>query len=84
MFEKIVAIKNVGRFLSLAASSDMTFKRHNLIFAENGRGKTKFSFILRLSRSVLVQHFARRPANNGQLRLETLCLKSKLDRDDNF
>ena len=44
---KIVSIKNVGRFLNSAAVGDVTFNRYNLIFAENGRGKTTLCAILR-------------------------------------
>jgi wobble nucleotide-excising tRNase len=45
--EKIVSIKNVGRFLNAAASGDVTFRKHTLVFAENGRGKTTLCAILR-------------------------------------
>ena len=44
---KIISIKNIGRFLDSAAVGDVTFKRYNLIFAENGRGKTTLCAILR-------------------------------------
>ncbi len=47
MLKKFVSIKNVGRFLDFRASGDSTFKRYNLIFAENGRGKTTLCAILR-------------------------------------
>lgn len=47
MLRKIISIKNVGRFLSYGASGDVVLKRYNMIFAENGRGKTTFSAILR-------------------------------------
>ena len=47
MLRKIIAIKNVGRFLSYNASGDVELKRYNLIFAENGRGKTTLCAILR-------------------------------------
>lgn len=45
--EKIIAIKNVGRFLNSTASGDVSFNLCNLIFAENGRGKTTLCAILR-------------------------------------
>jgi wobble nucleotide-excising tRNase len=48
---KIIAIKNVGRFQSYGASGDVTLKRYNLIFAENGRGKTTLCDILRSLRN---------------------------------
>lgn len=47
MIRKIKQIKNVGRFLSYSASGDVELKRCNLIFGENGRGKTTLCAILR-------------------------------------
>ncbi len=47
MLQKIISIKNVGRFLNYNASGDVGLKRYNLIFAENGRGKTTLCAILR-------------------------------------
>jgi len=47
MLRKIVSIKNVGRFLSYSAAGDVELKRYNLVFAENGRGKTTLCAILR-------------------------------------
>lgn len=47
MLRKVVSIKNVGRFLSCGAGGDVSFKRYNLVFAENGRGKTTLCAILR-------------------------------------
>ena len=47
MLRKFVSIKNVGRFASYGASGDVELKRYNLIFAENGRGKTTLCALLR-------------------------------------
>ena len=47
MLQKIIAIKNVGRFRNCAAAGDVNFRHLNLIFGENGRGKTTFCAILR-------------------------------------
>ena len=47
MIRKIVEIENVGRFLAYKATGDVELKRYNLIFAENGRGKTTLCSILR-------------------------------------
>lgn len=47
MLRKFISIKNVGRFLNYNASGDVELKCYNLIFAENGRGKTTLSAILR-------------------------------------
>ena len=47
MLERIISIRNVGRFKNCAAVGDVTFRRFTLIFAENGRGKTTLCAILR-------------------------------------
>ena len=47
MLQKIIAIKNVGRFRRCGAQGDVTLRRLTLIFAENGRGKTTLCAILR-------------------------------------
>ncbi|MBI4192256.1 MAG: AAA family ATPase [Betaproteobacteria bacterium] len=47
MLQKIIAIKNIGRFRNCAAVGDVTFRRFTLIFSENGRGKTTLCAILR-------------------------------------
>ena len=40
MLKKFVIIKNVSRFKNFSACGDIELKRHSLLFAENGRGKT--------------------------------------------
>lgn len=47
MLQRIISIKNVGRFKNCAAVGDVTLRRYTLIFAENGRGKTTMCAILR-------------------------------------
>ncbi|MGD0992540.1 MAG: AAA family ATPase [Gemmatimonadales bacterium] len=47
MIRKIVSIRNVGRFLSYGASGQVDLRRYDLIFAENGRGKTTICDIFR-------------------------------------
>lgn len=47
MLQRIISIKNVGRFRNCAAIGDVTFRRYTLIFAENARGKTTLCDILR-------------------------------------
>jgi wobble nucleotide-excising tRNase len=47
MIEKIISIKNVGRFEDYACSGDVTFRRLNLLYAENGQGKTTLVAVLR-------------------------------------
>ncbi|MFA5810433.1 MAG: AAA family ATPase, partial [Thermoleophilia bacterium] len=47
MFEKIVQIRSIGRFLDYAAAGDVTFRKLTLVYADNGRGKTTFCAILR-------------------------------------
>ncbi len=63
---KIVSIKNVGRFFDSAAAGDVAFRRYNLIFAENGRGKTTLCAILRSLQSgepayIIGRHTLRSP-----------------------
>jgi len=47
MLQRIISIKNVGRFHNCNAAGDVTFRQITLVFAENGRGKTTFCAILR-------------------------------------
>lgn len=47
MLQRVISIKNVGRFKNCAASGDVTFRPYTLVFAENARGKTTFCDILR-------------------------------------
>ena len=47
MLQRIISIKNVGRFQNCNAMGDVTFLRFTLVFAENGRGKTTLCAILR-------------------------------------
>ncbi len=42
MLQRVISIKNVGRFRNCTAIGDVTFRRYTLIFAENARGKTTF------------------------------------------
>ena len=47
MIEKIVQIKNVGRFRNYSATGDVTLRKMTMVYAENGRGKTTLCAILR-------------------------------------
>jgi wobble nucleotide-excising tRNase len=47
MLRKLISIRNVGRFLAYSAGGDVELKRYNLVFAENGRGKTTLCAIFR-------------------------------------
>jgi wobble nucleotide-excising tRNase len=47
MLQRIISIKNVGRFKNCAAIGDVTFRRYTLMLAENARGKTTLCDILR-------------------------------------
>jgi wobble nucleotide-excising tRNase len=47
MLKKFIAIRNVGKFRNCAASGDVEFRKLTLIYAENGRGKTTLSAVLR-------------------------------------
>lgn len=47
MLKKILHIENVGKFRSCKPKGDVEFRRLNLIYAENGRGKTTLCDIIR-------------------------------------
>lgn len=47
MLQRIISIRNVGRFKNCAAMGDVTFRRYTLMFGENARGKTTLCDILR-------------------------------------
>ncbi len=48
MIEKIISLKNIGRFVDVTAHrGDVSFRRLMLIYGENGRGKTTLCSILR-------------------------------------
>lgn len=47
MLNKFIAIKNVGRFYDYNYCGDMALRKFNLIFAENGLGKTTLCAIMR-------------------------------------
>lgn len=47
MIEKILFIKNVGKFANYSAHGEVAFEKLTLIFGENGRGKTMLSALLR-------------------------------------
>lgn len=47
MIEKFISIKNIGRFRDCSPRGDVCFRKLNLLFAENGRGKTTLCAILR-------------------------------------
>lgn len=47
LVKKIVSLKNIGRFKSLAAAGDVQFKRVTLIYGPNGQGKTTLAGVLR-------------------------------------
>jgi wobble nucleotide-excising tRNase len=47
MLGQLEYIQNVGRFAQLEANADPMLKSLNLIYSENGRGKTTLCAILR-------------------------------------
>ena len=65
VLRKIILIKNVGRFVSYSATGDVELKRHSLIFAENGRGKTTLCAILRSLQSGDPAHILGRATLGG-------------------
>ena len=60
MLEKIVQIKNVGRFRNYDAVGDMMLRKLTLVYAENGRGKTTLCAILRSLQSGQAEYIAER------------------------
>ena len=56
MLKKFVIIKNVSRFKNFSACGDIELKRHSLLFAENGRGKTTLCAVLRSLQSGVGAH----------------------------
>lgn len=47
MIEKIISIRNLGRFRDYQATGDVAMRRLTLIYGENGRGKTTLCALLR-------------------------------------
>lgn len=47
MLNRIVSIKNVGRFKNCTANGDVTFRPYTLMYGKNARGKTTLCTILR-------------------------------------
>jgi len=51
MIKKIITVKNVGRLVDCSPKGDVEFRKINLIYSENGRGKTTIGAILRSLRT---------------------------------
>lgn len=47
MLDKIIEIKNIGKFIDYSAVGDLKFEKFNLIYADNGTGKTTLSSTVR-------------------------------------
>jgi len=47
MIERIIRIRNLGRFANYQAHGDVTMRKLTLIYGENGRGKTTLCALLR-------------------------------------
>jgi len=47
MLKKIISIKNVGKFADYQYQGDVELRKLNIIYADNGRGKTTLAAILR-------------------------------------
>ena len=47
MLKKIVGISSVGRFVDYKVSGDMEFRKFNIIYGENGQGKSTLTHIFR-------------------------------------
>ena len=62
MLQKIVAIKNVGRFLNSAAPGNPEFGKHTLVWGANGYGKSTLCAILRSLQTGEAHHVTGRKA----------------------
>ena len=51
MLKKILSIKSVGKFFNYSCCGDVELRRLNIIYADNGRGKTTLATILRSAKS---------------------------------
>ncbi len=47
MLEKVISIRNVGKFAEYQCQGDVAFRRLNIVYADNGRGKTTLATIFR-------------------------------------
>ena len=47
MLRKIISIRNVGRFAIYQYQGDVELRKLNIIYADNGQGKTTLAAILR-------------------------------------
>jgi len=47
MISKFIKIKNIGKYENFSASDDITFGKVNIIYGENGNGKTTLTSIIR-------------------------------------
>lgn len=56
MIKKFVEIKNIGKFENCSATGDVELKKLNVIYAENGRGKTTICDILRSLKTGLADY----------------------------
>lgn len=77
MIKKFKLIRNVGAFDSYAACGDVDLEKLSLIYAENGRGKTTLSAILRSLKtgsSILIEERKRLGQhNNPHIAIEGEC-----------
>ena len=66
--EKFACIKNIGQFVNcVQEDKDLSLKKHNLIFGENGRGKTTLCAVLRSLQDGNHEHITERttiPSNS--------------------
>jgi len=60
MIEKIISIKNIGRFQDCSSRGDVSFRKLTLLFAENGQGKTTLCAIFRSLQTGLSQYIFER------------------------
>jgi wobble nucleotide-excising tRNase len=65
VLRKFASIRNTGRFVNCGPSGDVELRRYNLVFGENGRGKSTLCSILRSLQSGDPAHITGRKTLGG-------------------
>ena len=73
---KVVSLKGIGRFENFSASGDVEFKKHTLIFADNGTGKTTLCDVIRSLQTGVPDHIVGRKTLGSTIEPEARILLS--------
>jgi wobble nucleotide-excising tRNase len=65
MLKKILSVRNIGKFVSCSAHGDVELRKLNIVFGENGRGKTTLAAIFRSLQSGSAHYIIERQTLNG-------------------